>query len=360
MLASLFYCNTSGDPGADNTHQCEIPELVEGENGNWWLGDEDTGIPVESAQIEITKTKSEFVPVDGVDYHKVVITLSDGTVKEVIEKFPSQSSNSDNDEKGDGEENKEENKDENKDENESDNVSFVTSTSITNGYGGTNGIVCLMTDNDNGKFETMALLDKLYIKYGLVGGWGTVVKNLYTDSTYTVPKSGIVEKVQEFLDTGRWKIINHSMTHTTYCDEVNGVKVVNEDKLHSELVTSIDHLRTLFPDQRVLTYAMTGMQSAIGASYDPNNLRAREREVIAENYIGGRFKYTDATAFDELQWNNLPHSLLSRASLENILKNIDAAARDGKYYMVYNHYIIEDDLFDTVKKIDTSRRIFPK
>ena len=338
--AMIFSCNSGGEHGGsgDNNHQCVIPELVEGENGNWWLGDEDTGIPVESDSIEITDTKSEIVVISGEDYCKVTITLSDGTVKEALVKLPAQSSKPEED--GNGEENK--------GESEGGNVNFVTAASITNGYGGTNGIVCLMTDNDNGKFETLKLLDELYVEYGLVAGLGTVVKNLYTDSSYTSPKLGVIAKVQDFLDTGRWKIVNHSMTHTTYCDTVDGVKTVNEEKLHRELVTSLDHLRTLFPDQRVLTYAMTGNESALGSSSDTNNLRARERQVIAENYIGGRFKSTGATAFDQLEWNNLPFTCLSRASLEKILENIDAAAKDGKYYMVFNHYVIEDDRFSTV------------
>ena len=86
-----------------------------------------------------------------------------------------------------------------KDEEEDDDgkvESFVTTASITNGYGGTNGIVCLMTDNDSGKFETMKLVDELYAEYGLVGGWGTVVKNLETDTSFTVLKTGVVAKVQ--------------------------------------------------------------------------------------------------------------------------------------------------------------------
>ena len=144
------------------------------------------------------------------------------------------------------------------------------------------------------------------------------------------------------------------MTHTPYCDTVvvDGVekKVVNEDKLKRELVDSIDLLRKIFPDQRVLTFAMTGVQSSVGADSDPDNLRAREREVIGENYIGGRFKSTGAVAFDQLQWNNLPHRLLSRNNLEGILTQIDAAAKEGKYFMVYNHYVIEDELFGTVNE----------
>ena len=347
-LAMLFSCK----PNEGDEHQCEIPELTEGENGNWWLGDEDTGIPVGPTPLEITKTESEIVTIDGIDYCKVTITLSDGTKKEVTSRIPEKPSEpseptdpsepsvpSDPSNPSGGENDDEEGKDEVE--------SFVTTASITNGFGGTNGIVCIMTDNDSGKFETLAMLDELYVKYGLVAGLGTVVKNLYTDSTYTVPKAGVVAKVQEFLDTGRWKIINHTMTHTPYCDTVDGKKVVNEAKLKSELVDSIDHLRKLFPDQRVLTFAMTGTQSSVGADSDPDDLRAREREVIGENYIGGRFKGAGATAFDQLVWNNLPHLQLNRGSLTSVLNSVDAAAKDGKYFMVYTHYVCEDELLGT-------------
>lgn len=349
LLASavmLFSC-TPGDEANDNVeneHQCEVPKLTEGENGNWWLGDEDTGIPVESATVEITKTESELVTIDGIEYHKVVITLSNGIVKEVLEKIPTKATDPD----GDGKDDVDDGKDNEEDDKDDVIENFVTTASITNGYGGTNGIVCIMTDNDSGKFETIQLLDEMYARYGLVAGHGTVVKNLYADSEYKVPNYGVVDKLQEFLDTGRWKIINHTMTHTPYCDTVDGKKVVNEDKLKSELVTSIDHLRKLFPDQRVLTFAMTGTQSSVGADSDPDNLRAREREVIGENYIGGRFKGAGATAFDEIQWNNMPHLQLNRGSLTNVLNSIDAAAKDGKYFMVYTHYVCEDDELGTV------------
>ena len=319
----LFACGENEDIGNNNSnHVCPSPELTEGENGNWWLGGEDTGIPVTAPAPQIVSTETAIINSAGVDYCVITITFSDGSTKEVIVEMPKKEDN------------------------------FIPTATITNGYGGTNGIVCLMTDNDSGKFETLALLDKLYIEYGLVGGLGTVVKNLYTDKNYTSPKTADVKKWQEFLDTGRWQIINHSMTHTTYCDFINGERVVNEERLYNEIVRSSELLRQLFPGERVLTYAMTGTQSALGnnASSDPDNIRECERELIAEYYIGGRFKATGAVAYEDLQWNNLPYMLLSRSNLSFILNNIDKAANEGKFFMVYNHYVIEDEFFDTVNE----------
>ena len=340
LIVSLLLgsCQLPAVPGEDD-HVCRVPELVEGENGNWWLGEEDTGIAVDpeisvgengnwwvngvdtqiKATSEVTDTSTRIFSNGGIDYCKITLTFAGGATKDVFVEIPGSDE-------------------------------FIPTGTVTNGYGGTNGIVCLMTDNDSGKFETLALLDELYVKYGLVGGLGTVAKNLYTDTTYTTPKTADVNKWQEFLDTGRWSIICHSMTHTTYCDTVDGEKVVNEDRIFEEIVTSAELLRQLFPGERVLTYAMTGTQSAIGSNSDPTNIREAERQLIAEYYIGGRFSYTGPQSYDELQWNNLPYALLSTANLDYIIKNIDKAAKEGKYYMVYNHYVIEDELIGTVNQ----------
>ena len=332
---TLVACSDDSTDSGANDHVCKTPDLTIGANGNWFLGDTDTGI---QATITVTNTETEFVTAGGVDYCMITITFSDGSQKVVYAEMPKNDTGSGDTGGGDDVGSTEE--------------IFNVQASIANAYGGANGIVCLMTDNDSGKFETLALLDELYIEYGLVGGLGTVVKNLYTDTALTSPNTAAISKWQEFLDTGRWKIINHSMTHTTYCDFVDGERVVNEERLYSELVTSAEKLRELFPDQKVLTYAMTGTQSALGnnASSDPTNIRECERELIAQYYIGGRFKGTGATAYEDLQWNNLPYALLSRSNLAGILNNIDKAATEGKYYMVYNHYVIEDEMFDTVNE----------
>ena len=309
---ALFSCSGEGGDGGSDI------ELTRGENGNWWVGGRDTGV---SYAMSVTDSQARFITSGGIEYCVLTLTFSDGTTETVFVEVPKEEV-------------------------------FIPTATVTNGYGGASGIVCLMTDNDSGKFETVEILDELYAEYGLVGGLGTVVKNLYSDKEYTSPKYDTIARWQEYLDTGRWKIISHSMTHTTYCDFVDGERVVNEERLYSELVTSAEKLRELFPDQKVLTYAMTGTQSALGnnATSDPTNIRRYEKELIAEYYIGGRFKGTGATFFEDLKWNDLPHGLISRANLDYILSNIDKAATDGKYFMVYNHYVIDDALLDTVNE----------
>ena len=152
VVPALFSCapNDKPDDSDSGDHQCETPNLKQGNNGNWWLGDEDTGIPVSPTSIEITKVVTEFVTINGTEYSKVTITLSDGTKREFLSELLSDPSAPSNPSDGDDAEAGE---------------IFVSVASITNGYNGTNGIVCLMTDNDSGKFESLALLDELYIKY---------------------------------------------------------------------------------------------------------------------------------------------------------------------------------------------------
>ena len=220
--------------------------------------------------------------------------------------------------------------------------SYEVAASITNGYNGTNGIVVLITDNDGGDFETISRIDEMYKKYGLVGGLGTVAKNLYYDDARTQPKTADIAKWQEFLDTERWKIVCHSMTHKKYASGSGSSFVIDEDRLYEEIVESGELLRTLFPDQKVLTYAMTGNPSSVGV--EDWSLREEERKLIEEYYIGGRFG-TDGSpvAFANADYSSLPYATLSTASLNEMITKVNKCADEGKFYIVFNHYVIEKE-----------------
>lgn len=219
---------------------------------------------------------------------------------------------------------------------------YDVSGSITNGFGGTNGIVVLITDNDGGDFETISRIDAIYRKYGLVGGLGTVVQNLYYDAERTLPKTADIAKWNEFLDTGRWKIVNHSMTHKKYASGSGSDFAIDEDRLYEEIVESGEILRNLFPNQRVLTYAMTGNPSSVGV--EDWSLRKAERQLIEEYYIGGRFG-TDGNpvAFENADYSSLPYATLSTASLNEMITKVNKCADEGKFYIVFNHYVIEKE-----------------
>ncbi|MBQ8879763.1 MAG: hypothetical protein IJY69_02850 [Clostridia bacterium] len=223
---------------------------------------------------------------------------------------------------------------------------FSPAASITNGYGGTNGIIVLMTDNDSGDFETLFRMDELYRKYDLVGGIGMVAKNLYYDTAYTQLKERDVSLWNEFLNTGRWSVICHSMTHKAYGTGSGASFVVDQNRLYEEIVESAVKLRAAFPSQRVLTYAMTGNASSVNGG--SNSLREGEKELIGKYYIGGRFGGNPAAPAESLKWNELPYTLLSLGNLNSILNTVDSCANDGKFFLVYNHYIIDDDLLDVV------------
>lgn len=214
--------------------------------------------------------------------------------------------------------------------------------SITNGYGGANGIVCLMTDNDSGDFETIVRVDEMFRKYGLVGGLGTVVKNLYLDGERTTLRTADVAKWNEFLDTGRWKIISHSMTHTKYASGSGETFAIDDDRIYEEIVESGELLREIFPDQRVLTYIMTGNASSVGV--EDWSLREREKELIEQYYIGGRFGQNgNPVAIDKLDFSALPYETIYTSSLQNSISKVNACADQGKFYIVFNHYVIEEE-----------------
>lgn len=219
---------------------------------------------------------------------------------------------------------------------------YEVTGSITNGYGGTNGIVVLITDNDGGDFETLSRIDEIYRKHGLVGGLGTVAQNLYYDAERTLPKTEDIARWQKFLDTGRWKIVCHSMTHKKYATGTGADFAIDEDRLYEEIVESGNALRALFPNQAVLTYAMTGNPSSVGV--EDWTKREAERKLIEEHYIGGRFG-TDGSpvAFDKADYSSLPYATLSTASLNEMITKVNKCADEGRFYIVFNHYVIEKE-----------------
>ena len=311
-IALLFSCGDTEDTAQD-THVCEIPELTVGDNGNWYLGSTDTGV---ATTLPIVNTETEFVTIGGTDYFMVTLTFSDGSKKTVSAEMPKSDS------------------------------AFSPTVSITNGQNGANGIVCVMTALDSGEFDTIYLLDELYIKYGLVSGLATVVNNLYTDSTYTTPDAEDVARTRQFLDTGRWRLVCHSLTHKSYGTGQGENFVIDEQRLYDEIVKSRDLLRELFPDQRVLTYNKTGMASSVNNG--PASMREPEKALIAENYIGARFVTGDPENYDEIIWNSIHDTLLSEKNLPDLLKNVEECATEGKFYAIYTHYVIEDELIESV------------
>lgn len=143
--------------------------------------------------------------------------------------------------------------------------------SIMKVKGGASSIFVLI--HDDGTWNTVAIADKLYKKYGLVGDAAITLRTAFmstgvkTDFTDDKASNMDVLKWRTLFDTNRWKLISHSMTHSwwgTYDKTTADGKTVCENLERSEqlewyeIVKSQALLRYYFPGQRVLTFAHPG------------------------------------------------------------------------------------------------------
>jgi len=158
--------------------------------------------------------------------------------------------------------------------------------------GGANGVLVLM--HDDGSHNTMAIVDPLLEKYGLVADLALFLANGLYDFEADTALDGYKGWVP-YLSSGRWKLVSHSATHAWFGSEVDtdgdGIKdtlVADPELIKKEVLTSRDILRSLFPGQRVLTFAYPGY-SAEKAKYGYSAVITDAfKKAIAEAYIAGR------------------------------------------------------------------------
>jgi len=163
--------------------------------------------------------------------------------------------------------------------------------------GGANGIVVLQ--HDDGNYSTAVVMDKILHKYGLVADVAMLSKKIWNTTTDT-PKADAVAQWRGILDTGRWKMVSHSHTHTwwgTATDNGSGGYNIadNTEKMIQEIVGSQQMIRAAFPDQRVLTFAYPGFSTEKNKYTDNSEAELLKyiyseaaRELIGETYIAGR------------------------------------------------------------------------
>ncbi len=182
-------------------------------------------------------------------------------------------------------------------------TAWKASAEVMSAKGGADGIVAII--HDDGTIDTVYALDEMFLEYGLVG-------NIAMLGNRVQGNASAVALWREVLDTERWKITSHSMTHTWWgiaTENADGGYTFsdNEAKVIDEIVNSQKLLRELFPDQRVLTFAFPGFatekKAYAGAYSGPigsdvyNKIREfiyspESRALIAETYIGARYDST--------------------------------------------------------------------
>ena len=213
--------------------------------------------------------------------------------------------------------------------------------------GGANGIVTLI--HDDGYYSTGFILDELLRKYGLVADVAMVVSNVYDVNTgYAKPDR---LQWQKLIDTGRWKIINHSMTHGFWGSYETGADgkpvadslVVDEDTLIREVITSAEILRELFPGQRVLTFAYPGHQG-LETTFG-EDMYVSIRKLVESNYIAGRYFQKTSQTFYDWEWDFMPAESIGVGYLQTTLNTIDAAAT-GKIATIFVHNVVTDEDYE--------------
>ena len=242
-----------------------------------------------------------------------------------------------------------------------------TDVSVLTVKDGRRGIVVLI--HDDGTWDTAVTLDSLYHEYGLVGDVAMLSSRVWDASTGTA-KEAELTKWSALLATERWKIVSHSATHTwwgTTTQNADGsyTFVENEEKMYNEIVGSQQILRTLFPGQRVLTFAYPGFtteknytdntpETILGVIYSE-----KARDLLEETYISCRAglglelsvtsptlhwarKYKGKAYATETPWNYFPafgigDSTVESGKITKILKNCLAQ----QMAVIYMHKVVD-------------------
>lgn len=210
--------------------------------------------------------------------------------------------------------------------------------------GGASGIVALI--HDDGTVDSGLVLDRLYLKHGLVGDVALYTKN--ATALYTQWNS--------ILGTGRWGLISHSSTHTwwgTVTKDADGnitSRVVDEAKMYDEIVASQTILRNLFPEHRVLTFAWPGFSDVTAGltieQWLDTVYSAEARALVDQYYISARnYRETNAAYVTEkANWNYLDGYFLTPTLINSTgssgLKNrLESAANDGRILLLSVHKV---------------------
>ncbi|MBE6532560.1 MAG: hypothetical protein E7676_03510 [Ruminococcaceae bacterium] len=194
---------------------------------------------------------------------------------------------------------------------------------------GADGIVVLMHDDAS---STMYIMDEVLRELGLRGNIAMYPNGaIYTDGVLDASK---IATWQRYLDTGRWQLSSHSMTHNfPGLDDSAGL-------ITKEIITSQSVLREAFPSQRVLTYAYPGYWSE-KATYGDDRFSAVMKEMVGNYYIAGRDSYGNANislSDKNVDWKFSPSYQFSGSNVDEILSAIEKT-QNGEMAVLFTHML---------------------
>lgn len=199
--------------------------------------------------------------------------------------------------------------------------------------GGAGSIVVLV--HDDGDLASAAILDKLYKKYSLKGDVAITAERFLT------PNAAEIHGWQSLLDTGRWGMLNHSMTHDFWGNTETGE--IDEALVTKEVLTSRELLRSVFPTENFHVYAYPGISyvtNKFGLSVYDAVMR-----VVRENYLAGRFYGGGSADLYDWDWENMPTYAVDLNS-QNTLDAVERAVKGGEFISILMHRVLPDAEID--------------
>ncbi len=198
--------------------------------------------------------------------------------------------------------------------------------------GGANGIVVLV--HDDGTLSSAKILDALYEKYGLHGDVAMVADRV--DPANSALDSDRLAW-QALIETGRWGVLNHSMTHTYWGNTSTGA--LDQSLITKEFITSGEVLRDAFPTERILVYAYPGM-SAVTNTFG-ESVYDEVKKVVAANYLAGRWYSGGSSSLYNWDWEFMPTQGVDTKPESNASK-IDYVAENGGFISILMHKVLDD------------------
>ncbi len=205
-------------------------------------------------------------------------------------------------------------------------------------YGGAQSILVLV--HDDGHIPSATILDKLLRKHNIKGNVAITAKRFLEENR----DSAEIEMWQALLDTGRWGMINHSMTHQFWGSTANGQLTIDEQKMWEEVIGSRELLKEIFPEENFHVFAYPGISSVTGP-FGEQNVYSAIRELVAANYLAGRYYGSGAANLYNWDWEWMPTYAVT-LNQQSSINAIDNAVANGQFLSILVHQIVEDYKID--------------
>ena len=216
--------------------------------------------------------------------------------------------------------------------------------------GGANGIITLNTDISADK-QTITVLDRVIAKYDLKADIAVVVDNLMenagvgTNTEEKTPNADLISFLNEKLQGGRLKLMNHGLTHVFWADTETGENI-DWDFFYREFIGSKYLLRELFPSQKIKTFVIPGYAWLVDLFGE--QIYDEVYEALKDEYVASR--YYDGTAANLYQWaweKTPAHQILPNNDAQTYAV-IDSVARgEGRFVNLFLYHLDEDKNFDS-------------